>query len=238
MDSELVSVEAEVYRELQGLAVPFVDTPSTVIARLIAHYKANPPGSQVQPQHDPLMTRERLDEFVGTEARIRQDRRALQFGKMLNADPGSALVREFGKLSDLLKIEMDDKGGWRLREAAPHLPSGQEVFSYDGRPTHFVTSRGVAIPIGLRLFADYQGKRLNAVVTQYGFDFNGVVHNNPSQAAMAAKQTMGASPKASSTNGWTFWLIDEPSYELAGKTLDHFRQIAGQKLYPDNGSEE
>jgi hypothetical protein len=237
MATELVQIESEVYAELKGMAEPFVDTPSSVIARLIAHYKCRPPGSEAAP-HDPLMTKERLDEFVGHSKRLQEGLRTAQFAKMLNAAPGSKLVDEFGKLSDLLKIEPDGKGGWKMRDTGPHVPPAEEVFSYEARPTHFLTSRGVALPIGLRLFADYQGKRLTALVTQYGFDFNGVVHSNPSQAAMAAKQSMGASQKASSTNGWTFWLIDDASYELAGKTLDHFRQLAGQKLHPDDGSEE
>jgi hypothetical protein len=75
-------------------------------------------------------------------------------------------------------------------------------------PTHFKSQRGFELPIGLELFADYDGKRLNAKVTAGGIEYNGKTYE-VSPSAFAAKKDCGASDTAASTNGWKFWMYKD-----------------------------
>jgi hypothetical protein len=75
-------------------------------------------------------------------------------------------------------------------------------------PEHFTTSRGVKLPIGLKIFASYRNQSPNAVVTARGIEYNGKAYDDPSAAAKAAKLDAGASATAASTNGWEFWMME------------------------------
>lgn len=80
------------------------------------------------------------------------------------------------------------------------IPAAQE-------PTHFTTSRGVKMPIGLKLTASYKNKSRTATVTASGIEYNGKTYDDPSSAAVQAKIDCGASKTAASTNGWEFWMM-------------------------------
>lgn len=70
----------------------------------------------------------------------------------------------------------------------------------------FKTSRGFELPIGLELFADYNGKHVTAKVTRSGIEYNGKAYE-VSPSAFQAKKDCGASDTAASTNGWKFWMF-------------------------------
>jgi predicted transcriptional regulator len=216
-----VSIDSDLFARLQELAVPLVDTMDTVIARLLDNWQSTRNLEAMVVPHDPLMTNDRLKEFVQSEEAVKE--RALRdfiaFMEKTAGDP-----KEWAAFAEVV---------------AKHSVDSEWLAGIDhkARPTHFMTSKGVALPVGLPLFADYQGNRLKAVVTERGIDCEGKVYSNPSQAAMAAKQAHGASQKASSTNGWTFWMIDLPQSDMKIKTLDHYRQAAGAKPDQDDGSE-
>jgi hypothetical protein len=74
--------------------------------------------------------------------------------------------------------------------------------------THFKTSRGFKLPIGLELFADYDGQHLTAKVTKSGIEYKGKTYE-VSSSAFAAKKDCGASDTAASTNGWRFWMYKD-----------------------------
>lgn len=74
--------------------------------------------------------------------------------------------------------------------------------------THFKSQRGFELPIGLELFADYDGKHLTAKVTVSGIEYNGKTYD-VSPSAFAAKKDCGASDTAASTNGWKFWMYKD-----------------------------
>ncbi|MGF6858497.1 hypothetical protein [Paraburkholderia sp. CI3] len=70
----------------------------------------------------------------------------------------------------------------------------------------FKTSRGFELPIGLELFADYNGKHLTAKVTRSGIEYKGKAYE-VSPSAFKAKKDCGATNTAASTNGWKFWMF-------------------------------
>lgn len=73
-------------------------------------------------------------------------------------------------------------------------------------PKVFKTQRGFELPVGLDLFAEYNGKHLTANVTAAGIEYNGKTYE-VSPSAFAAKKDCGASDTAASTNGWKFWMF-------------------------------
>jgi hypothetical protein len=75
-------------------------------------------------------------------------------------------------------------------------------------PKFFKTSRGFELPIGLELFADYDGKHLTAKVTAGGIEYKGKSYD-VSPSAFAAKKDCGATDTAASTNGWKFWMYND-----------------------------
>lgn len=74
--------------------------------------------------------------------------------------------------------------------------------------THFKNQRGFELPIGLELFADYNGKHLTAKVTPGGIEYRGKTYE-VSPSAFAAKKDCGATDTAASTNGWKFWMYKD-----------------------------
>jgi hypothetical protein len=91
-------------------------------------------------------------------------------------------------------------------------------------PTHFKNQRGFALPIGLQLFADYNGKHLTATVTAGGIEYKGKTYE-VSPSAFAAKKDCGASDTAASTNGWKFWMYKDNGRSLF---IDSLRPPVGR----------
>lgn len=110
--------------------------------------------------------------------------------------------------------------------------------AYPNRPTHVVSAatvqpeqktfrshRGFELPIGLELFADYNGKLLTAKVTKNGIEYKGKMYE-VSPSAFAAKKDCGASDTAASTNGWKFWMFKKDG---RAQFIDALRTPIGQK---------
>lgn len=72
------------------------------------------------------------------------------------------------------------------------------------------SARGEEFRIGTQLRASYLGKTLLAKVTPEGIEFAGKLYDNPSSAGIAAKNSVGTTGKAASTNGWDFWEMQIP----------------------------
>lgn len=91
-------------------------------------------------------------------------------------------------------------------------------------PKFFRTTRGVELPIGLKMFADWNGNKLQARVTASGIEHGGATYADPSGAAKAAKLALGATSTQASTNGWEFWMMDAPGVANRICAIDRFRQ--------------
>lgn len=94
-------------------------------------------------------------------------------------------------------------------------------------PSHFKTSRGVRLPLGLQLWASYRHTSPRAEVTAEGIRYNGRAYDDPSTAARAAKIDAGATDTAASTNGWVFWMLkasDSPTGRI--ESIDVFRRAS------------
>jgi len=104
------------------------------------------------------------------------------------------------------------------RKTTVTVPIGQSA-----KMTHCRTSRSVLMPIGLRIFANWNGQKLTAKVTEGGIMCDGKLYDDPSGAAKAAKLQRGASETTASTNGWTFWNMDAPGAEGKICSINRFR---------------
>lgn len=71
--------------------------------------------------------------------------------------------------------------------------------------------RGDTLPVGATLQAEYLGKTFRATVEKKGIRFNGKVYDSPSAAGVAAKGQFGRTGRAASTDGRTFWKIQDPA---------------------------
>lgn len=71
--------------------------------------------------------------------------------------------------------------------------------------------RGDVLPIGATLQAEYLGKTFQATVERTGIRFCGKVYDSPSPAGVAAKGQLGRIGRAASTDGRTFWKIQDPN---------------------------
>ncbi len=87
-------------------------------------------------------------------------------------------------------------------------------------PTHWKSQRGFELPIGLELFADWNGHKLKAKVTPFGIEYKGKPYE-VSPSAAAAKKDHGANDTQASTNGWKFWQFKKPDGRT--KFIDDFR---------------
>ena len=107
------------------------------------------------------------------------------------------------------------------------------------------SSRGEAFLVGAQLRASYRGNELRARITSEGIEFDGKAYDNPSSAGIAAKNSLGITGDAASTNGWKFWEIQEPGaqrwvpidmlrtrWALAGLTLEGGVSAALARLTP------
>lgn len=71
--------------------------------------------------------------------------------------------------------------------------------------------RGDTLPVGATLQAEYLGKTFRATVEKRGIRFDGKVYDSPSAAGVAAKGKLGRTGRAASTDGRTFWKIQDPA---------------------------
>lgn len=71
--------------------------------------------------------------------------------------------------------------------------------------------RGDTLPVGTTLQAEYLGKTFRATVEKQGIRFGGKVYDSPSAAGTAAKGQLGRTGRAASTDGRTFWKIQDPN---------------------------
>lgn len=71
--------------------------------------------------------------------------------------------------------------------------------------------RGDTLPVGATLQAEYLGKTFRATVEKRGIRFGGKVYDSPSAAGVAAKGQLGRTGRAASTDGRSFWKIQDPS---------------------------
>jgi hypothetical protein len=109
--------------------------------------------------------------------------------------------------------------------AYPHQPKhGILAVSVQHEQKSFRTQRGFELPIGLELFAEYDGKHLTAKVTKNGIEYKGKTYE-VSPAAFAAKKDCGASDTAASTNGWKFWMFKKDG---RAQFIDALRTSVGQ----------
>lgn len=73
------------------------------------------------------------------------------------------------------------------------------------------SSRGDKLPVGAALQAKYLGKTFRATVEKKGIRFDEKLYDSPSAAGVAAKGQLGRSGDAASTDGRTFWKIQDPN---------------------------
>ncbi len=77
---------------------------------------------------------------------------------------------------------------------------------------YFRTSRGINLPVGMKLVGSYRSARVEAVVEAGGINFDSKCYPDPSTAAVAVKQSFGTPLSSAQTNGWTFWSYKVGSY--------------------------
>ncbi|MCZ7560605.1 MAG: hypothetical protein M5U30_11530 [Burkholderiaceae bacterium] len=79
-------------------------------------------------------------------------------------------------------------------------------------PRYWTSARGEKLLVGTKLRAKYLKHLFEAEVTEDGIRFNETTYDNPSSAGVAAKNAVGTTGKAASTNGWEFWeMLDQNS---------------------------
>ncbi len=71
--------------------------------------------------------------------------------------------------------------------------------------------KGDELPIGAQLEANYKGSTFTALVERQGIRFAKVLHQSPSAAGRAVKNSVGVKGPAAQTDGRTFWNVRDPS---------------------------
>lgn len=95
-------------------------------------------------------------------------------------------------------------------ESAPPGPRTRTIVLPESGPAVWRSARGEKFLVGTKLRAKYLRHTFDAVVTSRGIEFNGLAYDNPSSAGIAAKESVGTTGKAASTNGWDFWeMLDQ-----------------------------
>ena len=97
-------------------------------------------------------------------------------------------------------------------EAKPPVSTVPNVPTTTAAKSEFWRSpRGDTLPIGALLQAEYLGKTFRATVEKKGIRFGGKIYDSPSPAGVAAKGQLGRTGRAASTDGRTFWKIQDPN---------------------------
>ena len=120
----------------------------------------------------------------------------------------------FERLKALAEPLVDDASSVveRLINHWESTPTGQRPTIALKKPeaAYWRSARGEMFPVGAKLRAKYLGQTFEATVTSGGIDFKGRCFDNPSSAGIAAKESLGTTGKAASTNGWDFWEMHDP----------------------------
>lgn len=98
-------------------------------------------------------------------------------------------------------------------EASPPDNSAPDAPQKSAQPKYEVwrSPRGDTLPVGATLQAEYLGKTFRATVEKKGIRFGSEVYGSPSSAGVAAKGQLGRTGRAASTDGRTFWKIQDPN---------------------------
>jgi hypothetical protein len=96
-------------------------------------------------------------------------------------------------------------------ETVPHGPRVRHIRLPEPGPAVWRSAKGERFRVGAPLRAKYLGHRFEATVTASGIEFAGKTYDNPSSAGIAAKESVGTTGKAASTNGWEFWEMLDPA---------------------------
>jgi hypothetical protein len=227
METINVRLDVEVFKRLQSYAVPLVDDLNTVLTRLcdqwdrvalgqaLAEGRAFGRGATGGDLQKLLREDERDAAFSGTPASYAGGSVSNDLAPLPTREGLEKWATELDSPADESRIVK------RLRELRAADPSwGRDLFV---QHKQFITSRGVALPVPMNIYADYMGRRILAKVTERGIELNGETFNNPSKAAIAAKRFMGAEGTAANTNGWHFWVVDLPTASGKPDTLNVFR---------------
>lgn len=89
--------------------------------------------------------------------------------------------------------------------SAPNVPAVVPT-----KPEFWRSPRGDTLPVGAILQAEYLGETFHATVEKKGIRFDGKIYDSPSPAGAAAKGQLGRTGRAASTDGRTFWKIQDP----------------------------
>lgn len=126
------------------------------------------------------------------------------------------LKREvFERLKSLAEPLVDDASSVVERlikhwESAPPGPRVRTIVLPEPGPAVWRSARGEKFLVGTKLRAKYLSHTFEATISNSGIEFNGRRYDNPSSAGIAAKESVGTSGKAASTNGWDFWEMQDP----------------------------
>jgi hypothetical protein len=100
---------------------------------------------------------------------------------------------------------------WESSPPVSGTSSGSAPPAANGPEAHvWRSSRGEVFPVGVHLRAFYRDHELRATITPEGIEFAGKAYDNPSSAAIAAKNSVGVTGDAAATNGWKFWEMQGP----------------------------
>lgn len=120
-------------------------------------------------------------------------------------DDASAVIE---RLIEHWESNPPQRGSPPTGNAPPVLPAGNaSPGTGEQQRQIWRSSRGEAFPVGAPLRASYLGQNFEAKVTPDGIEFAGNVYDSPSSAGVAAKNSIGTTGRAASTNGWDFWEI-------------------------------
>jgi hypothetical protein len=205
-----VEIDGALFQRLQSYAEPLVDNLESVLVRLCDLWDLSQAAASMELD----------DSEVDASLRARI----------------AAAEQRFDAMSKKVTAQMEE-AAIQLAETQKRIEDAQKLAGKvqgflkasgvsGGEPPHFVTSRGISLPVPLGIYADYLGKRIFGSVTREGIKVQGIdeAFTNPSTAAIAAKRLMGAKGQAANTNGWTFWMIDEPTSDGRARSLNHYRQ--------------
>ena len=100
---------------------------------------------------------------------------------------------------------------WEASPPDNSVPNAPQKKTTPSKSEVWRSPRGDTLPVGATLQAEYLGKTFRATVEKKGIRFGGKVYDSPSPAGAAAKGQLGRTGRAASTDGRTFWKIQDPN---------------------------